>query len=71
MAHLKFMPLMAARLIRELPEGDEWEYEAKLDGSPYTQTVIRYLRRCDLSMASRSANSPHALMGGRLWTGDS
>jgi len=33
MARLSFVPLMAAaKPVSELPEGDEWEYEAKLDG---------------------------------------
>jgi bifunctional non-homologous end joining protein LigD len=32
MAPLEFVPLMSAKPVGELPEGDEWEYEAKLDG---------------------------------------
>jgi hypothetical protein len=34
MARLSFVPLMAAEPVTELPEGKEWEYEARLDGSP-------------------------------------
>lgn len=29
---LAFEPPMLATLVRTLPEGPEWEYEAKLDG---------------------------------------
>lgn len=32
MARLSFVPLMVAKPVSELPEGDGWEYEAKLDG---------------------------------------
>jgi ATP-dependent DNA ligase len=39
MSRLAFVPLMTAKPVLELPEGDEWEYEAKLDGSPYSGIV--------------------------------
>jgi hypothetical protein len=31
---------MAAKSVAELPEGDEWLYGLKLDGSPYAVVVI-------------------------------
>jgi len=31
---------MAALSVMELPEGEEWLYELKLDGSPYSSIVI-------------------------------
>jgi bifunctional non-homologous end joining protein LigD len=31
-ATLRFIEPMYATLVRELPEGDEWQYEIKLDG---------------------------------------
>jgi len=31
-----FVTPMAAHTVKELPEGDEWMYELKLDGSPYS-----------------------------------
>jgi hypothetical protein len=30
---------MAAHTVAKLPEGSEWLYELKLDGSPYSWTV--------------------------------
>ncbi|MDB6082874.1 MAG: hypothetical protein JWN43_755 [Gammaproteobacteria bacterium] len=34
-----FVTPMAAQSVAELPEGDDWIYELKLDGSPYSGTV--------------------------------
>jgi hypothetical protein len=34
---------MAAQSVTHLPEGDDWVYELKLDGSPYQVTVISAL----------------------------
>ena len=36
---LSFVTPMAAVSVTELPEGDEWRYELKLDGSPDSATV--------------------------------
>jgi ATP-dependent DNA ligase len=35
-----FITPMAAQLVSELPDGAEWLYELKLDGSPCSRTVI-------------------------------
>lgn len=35
-----FVTPMAAVSVTELPQGDEWLYELKLDGSPYFLLVI-------------------------------
>jgi hypothetical protein len=32
---------MAAQSVAELPESDDWIYELKLDGSPYSEAVTR------------------------------
>jgi hypothetical protein len=32
---------MAAQPVEKLPEGDDWLYELKLDGSPYSAIVNR------------------------------
>jgi ATP-dependent DNA ligase len=34
-----FVTPMAAHTVAKLPEGSEWLYELKLDGSPYLRTV--------------------------------
>jgi hypothetical protein len=34
-----FVTPMAAHAVAKLPEGSEWLYELKLDGSPYSVTV--------------------------------
>jgi hypothetical protein len=34
---------MAAHTVAQLPEGDEWVYELKLDGSPYSGAVTSIL----------------------------
>jgi len=39
---------MAAVSERKLPEGDEWLYEVKLDGSPYSSIVIDSRMSVDL-----------------------
>jgi len=35
-----FITPMAAQSVSKLPEGDDWLYELKLDGSPYSVVVI-------------------------------
>jgi hypothetical protein len=35
-----FVTPMAAQSVAELPEGDDWIYELKLDGSSYSVVVI-------------------------------
>ena len=57
---------MAAQPVKTLPEGDEWLYELKLDGSPYTGTVTsiggaRGLRR----NGAMSADGGTVAAGGR------
>lgn len=47
-----FIKPCLARLKKTAPTSKEWVHEVKIDGSPYMQTVIRYLLRCDLSMSS-------------------
>src|SRR6266567_5204276 len=39
-----FITPMAAQSVAELPEGDDWIYELKLDGLPYRETVIADMR---------------------------
>jgi hypothetical protein len=39
-----FVIPMAAVSVTELPEGDEWLYELKLDGSPYSAIVTQILK---------------------------
>ena len=47
---------MAAQPVSALPEGDDWLYEIKLDGSPYSRTVtVPQNARVASTMGRRSA----------------
>jgi ATP-dependent DNA ligase len=37
-----FVAPMAAQAVSKLPEGEDWFYELKLDGSPYSWTVRHF-----------------------------
>jgi hypothetical protein len=54
-----FVVPMAAQPVANLPEGDDWLYELKLDGSPYSAAVsaARYEERSSAFEAGRQAEA--------------
>ena len=53
-AEVKFVEPMQAKLVAALPEGEQWEYEIKLDG--YRALALR--TKDSVRLLSRRNNSP-------------